>query len=84
MNDQLPTPITPTDRRLTAAQFRGLAEVPPEIEWFANITNLGTRRIYKIAIQDFMRFTGKGSPVRTRLRAGGSRIRTIGPSSGEP
>jgi hypothetical protein len=55
---QLPTEITPGDRRLTAAQFQGLAEVPPEIEWFANITNPGTRRIYKIAIREFMRFIG--------------------------
>ena len=43
----LPTPITPTERRLTAAEFQGLADVPPEIEWFNNITNPGTKRIYK-------------------------------------
>lgn len=29
---------------LTAAQFQQLAEVPPEIEWFANIDNRQTRR----------------------------------------
>ena len=59
MNDnQLPTPIAPAERRLTAAEFQGLADVPPELEWFANFTNPGTRRIYKIAIHDFMRFTG--------------------------
>jgi integrase/recombinase XerD len=68
MNDaQLPTEITPGDRRLTAAEFQGLAEVPPEIEWFANITNLGTRRIYKIAIRDFMRFIGIARPAEFRI-----------------
>jgi hypothetical protein len=39
------TPITPTDRRLTAAEFQGLAEVPPEFEWFENLKNPGTKRI---------------------------------------
>ena len=29
--------ITTEDRRLTAAEFQGLAELPPEAEWFANI-----------------------------------------------
>jgi hypothetical protein len=35
-----------------------LVAVPPEIEWFANITNPSTRRAYENAIQDFMRFIG--------------------------
>ena len=65
--DQLPAQITPADRRLTAVEFQGLAEVPPEIEWFANITNLGTRRIYKIAIRDFMRFIGIARPEEFRI-----------------
>src|SRR5258705_4786577 len=67
MTDQLPTHITPADRRLTAVEFQGLAQVPPEIEWFANITNLGTRRIYKIAIRDFMRFIGIARPEEFRI-----------------
>ena len=41
---QLPTPIAPAERLLTAAEFHRLAEVPPEIEWFANIRNRSTRR----------------------------------------
>ena len=64
---QLPTEITPGDRRLTAAEFQGLAEVPLEIEWFANITNLGTRRIYKIATRDFMRFIAIVRPEEFRI-----------------
>jgi integrase/recombinase XerD len=64
---QLPTEIASGDRRLTAVEFEGLAEVPPEIEWFANMTNLGTQRIYKIAIRDFMRFIGIVRPEEFRI-----------------
>ena len=45
-------------RRLTAAEFQGLAEVPPEIEWFANIDNPQTRRAYKNDLAEFMAFVG--------------------------
>ena len=30
-------------RRLTAVEFQGLADVPPETEWFANIDSVQTR-----------------------------------------
>ncbi len=33
-------------RLLTAARFKGLAEAPLELEWFANIDNKSTRRAY--------------------------------------
>src|SRR5271163_1387050 len=68
---QLPTKITPTERLLTAAEFHRLADVPPEIEWFANIRNRSTRRAYENAIRDFMRFTGIARPeeFRTVTRA---------------
>src|SRR5271169_1811979 len=68
---QLPAPIVPADRLLTAAEFHRLADVPPEIEWFANIRNLHTRRSYQNAIGDFMRFTGIVRPdeFRTVTRA---------------
>ena len=29
--------IEQTERRLTAPEYRALAEVPPEVEWFGNI-----------------------------------------------
>jgi len=35
--DQLPTEIAPLKRRLTAAEFHQLADVPPEVEWFRNL-----------------------------------------------
>ena len=63
---QLPAPIVPADRLLTAAEFHRLAEVPPEIEWFANIRNLHTRRSYENAIGDFMRFAGVLRPEEFR------------------
>src|SRR5467141_1350193 len=71
MDDQLPAPIIPTERLLTAAEFHRLADVPPEIEWFANIRNRSTRRAYENAIRDFMRFTGIARPeeFRTVTRA---------------
>jgi hypothetical protein len=35
---------------LTAAEFQKLADVPPEVEWFANISNHHTRRAYENAL----------------------------------
>lgn len=52
--------------QLTAAQFRTLAAVPPEHEWFANLGNNGTRRVYEPVIRDFMRFTGITTPQEFR------------------
>jgi integrase len=40
---QLSTEIVPDSRLLTAAEFHRLADVPPEVEWFANISNAHTR-----------------------------------------
>jgi site-specific recombinase XerD len=43
---------------LTAEQFQGLAVVPPEAEWFANLTNPNTRRAYKADVRALMAFLG--------------------------
>jgi integrase/recombinase XerD len=70
--DQLEiVPVTPANRLLTAAEFHQLADVPPEVEWFANISNRHTRRAYESAVKDFMRFTGIERPeeFRTVTRA---------------
>lgn len=56
----------PSPTQLTAEQFRTLAAVPPEIEWFANLGNKGTRRVYEPVIRDFMRFTGITTPQEFR------------------
>jgi integrase/recombinase XerD len=70
--DPLPlASIAPGERLLTAAAFHRLSEVPPEVEWFANITNPNTRRAYENAIRDFMRFTSiaKADEFRIVTRA---------------
>jgi len=56
---------------LTAAQFEKLADVPPELEWLANITNEKTRRAYKIDVSEFSEFLGLKRPeeFRTVTRA---------------
>jgi site-specific recombinase XerD len=58
--------LLPSVRRLTDLQFQGLANVPPEIEWFANIDNPRTRRAYETDIEDFSSFVGICSPEEFR------------------
>lgn len=53
-------------RRLTAAQFQGLAQVPPELEWFANIDNPRTRAAYQQDLREFIRFLGIERPEEFR------------------
>ncbi len=71
MTDQIPTRISGGNRLLTAAEFHRLADVPPEVEWFANLNNPSTRRAYETAVRDFVRFTGIVRPeeFRTVTRA---------------
>jgi hypothetical protein len=40
-------------RALTPSQFGDLADVPPELEWLANITDPKTRRAYKNDVGEF-------------------------------
>ena len=47
-----------SERTLTPEQYRDLADVPPELEWLANITNAKTRRAYKVDVAEFMAFSG--------------------------
>ncbi|EMT0168066.1 TPA: tyrosine-type recombinase/integrase [Pseudomonas aeruginosa] len=54
------------ERRLTAAEFQGLAEVPAAAEWFANLDNPRTRRAYQGDIEDFSAFIGITSPDQFR------------------
>ena len=58
-------------RRLTAGEYQQLAMVPPEAEWFANLRNPGTRRIYQADIANFMSFVGieRAEEFRTVRRA---------------
>ena len=50
--------ITIDRNGLTPAQFGNLAEIPPELEWLANLTNPKTRRAYKIDVEEFIAFAG--------------------------
>ncbi len=54
MSDLIPT----SKSGLTPAQFDQLANVPPELEWLANITNAKTRRAYQQDVAAFFAFAG--------------------------
>ncbi|GJL71975.1 MAG: integrase [Nitrosomonas sp.] len=64
-------PAATSNRFLTNADFVRLADVPPEIEWFANINNAQTRRSYENVLKDFMTFTGIKKPEEFREVARG-------------
>lgn len=70
MNDLIAQPDgvlqVASERRLTAAEFQGLAEVPAAAEWFANLDNPRTRRAYQGDIEDFNSFIGISSPDQFR------------------
>ena len=63
----LPVPLPSGSRILTAQEFQGLADVPPEAEWFANIDNAGTRRIYATSLREFMTFVGISDAADFRI-----------------
>ncbi len=69
--DQFPVAPPVASRLLTAEAYQRLADVPPEVEWFANLDNQATRRAYENALGDFMRFTGivQAEEFRTVTRA---------------
>jgi site-specific recombinase XerD len=61
------TPKNPAHgRALTAQEFQGLAEVPAELEWFANIDNPRTRAAYQRDVGEFVTFVGVREPKEIR------------------
>jgi site-specific recombinase XerD len=70
-----PTPNLPQKKEsglvpktiLTAKEFQSLAEIPAELEWFANINNPRTRRAYQMDLKDFMRFVNITKPEEFRI-----------------
>src|SRR5712691_8796031 len=66
-SERIPHALAPlSPAALSPAQFLTLADVPPEIEWFANLTNANTRRAYRQDIKDFMAFAGFRRPEQFR------------------
>lgn len=59
--------VPSADRVLTLAGFQMLADVPPEVEWFANIENENTRRAYRNDVHEFMNFAGVQQAADFRL-----------------
>ena len=58
-DSNLPAPVQASEQRLiTQAEFQRLGDMPPEAEWFANITNPNTRRAYRNDVGQFMKFVG--------------------------
>lgn len=69
-NQNLPQKVMPSARKeglLTRKEFQALAEVPAEVEWFANISNPRTRRAYQIDLREFMAFVGIERPEEFRV-----------------
>jgi site-specific recombinase XerD len=64
--DPLPAVEQAESRRLTAAEFHRLREVPALVEWLANLTNPSTRRAYEADVTAFLRFVGIRTPDELR------------------
>jgi site-specific recombinase XerD len=61
-------PLSPAlPRALSAPEFSRLADVPPEAQWFANLTSHQTRRAYQSDLAGFMRFAGIEQPEEFRM-----------------
>jgi len=79
------TPLPATS--LSPAQFRTLAAVPPEIEWFANLRNPNTRKNYELDIKQFTGFSGIENPdqlravTRAHVIAWREQLAGLGPSN---
>lgn len=57
--DKASIPILSNRQRLlTRSEFQRLAEVPPEVEWFANLTNQNSRRAYRNDVSSFVCVVG--------------------------
>ena len=48
--------VTAGDRAILDPKFQQLTDVPPEAEWFWNISNSKTRRAYQIDVRQFLKF----------------------------
>ncbi|QDV04456.1 Tyrosine recombinase XerC (plasmid) [Planctomycetes bacterium Pla86] len=60
-------PARQGERRLSAAQFQHLSDVPAAAVWLANIDNPNTRRAYQGDVEAFVSFCGVETPAELRL-----------------
>src|SRR5690242_1786131 len=58
--------LEPEGKRLSRAEFQGLGEMPPELEWFTNLDNPRTRRAYRLDVKEFTAFAGVQRPEEMR------------------
>jgi hypothetical protein len=79
--NHVPARLIPESRTLTAAQFQALSDVPPDLEWFANIPNAKTRKAYQLDITDFSAFVGINCSEEFRLI---TRVHVIANGSSRP
>src|SRR5438552_2368036 len=66
-DSELPSSGPGGERLLSKPEFQHLSEVPPEVEWFANLGNENTRRAYRNDVVSFMRFVGIRRPEEFRV-----------------
>jgi len=66
MPKHLPALPRSSNTFLSRPEFQKLAQVPAELEWWANIDNPRTKRAYAIDIREFMDFAGIRSPAEMR------------------
>src|SRR4051794_23011980 len=64
--ESLTMALEPEGKRLSRAEFQGLGDMPPELEWFANLDNPRTRRAYRLDVQEFTTFAGVQRPEEMR------------------
>ena len=64
--DSLAIGLEPEVKRLGRAEFQGLSDMPPELEWFANLDNPRTRRAYRLDVREFTAFAGVTRPEEMR------------------
>ena len=53
-------------KRLSRAEFQGLGDMPPELEWFANLYNPRTQRAHRNYVKEFTAFAGVQRPEEMR------------------
>jgi integrase/recombinase XerD len=51
---------------LPLSDFYDLADIPPEVEWFANLDNANTKKAYEHDVKEFMAFATVSTPIQLR------------------